>query len=89
MQQAVIFSSPHLNAIRWFIHVYVSSHTGPCNGAAGRIAPGKPLCGSFRTQPPDIAGRMSPPSVLVDQLVEPPGSPMCSQKECPTKFETR
>ena len=28
-------------------------------------------------------------SVLVDQLVEPPGLPMCSQKECPTKFETR
>ena len=29
-------------------------------------------------------------SVLVAQLVErPPGSPMCSQKECPTKFETR
>ena len=28
-------------------------------------------------------------SVLVDQLVEPPGLPMCSQKECPTMFETR
>ena len=29
-------------------------------------------------------------SVLVAQLVErPPGLPMCSQKECPTKFETR
>ena len=29
-------------------------------------------------------------SLLVAQLVErPPGLPMCSQKECPTKFETR
>ena len=29
--------------------------------AAGRNAPGKPLRGSFCTQPPDIAGGMSPP----------------------------
>ena len=27
---------------------------------AGRNAPGKPLCGSFCTQPPDIAGGMNP-----------------------------
>ena len=39
------------------------------------------------------AGSLGPSlsnKVLVAQLVErPPGLPMCSQKECPTKFETR
>ena len=53
-QQAVIFSSPHLNAIMWFIHVYVSSHTGPCKGAAGRQQAGLPLVSHYVVQPPDI-----------------------------------
>ena len=84
MIAVVIFPSPHLYAIMWFIptcqFMFHPIRTGPSYGAAGRQAGrplrvaagqavkaagrndhGKPLCGSFCTQPPDIAGGMSPP----------------------------